>query len=427
MATAVVLTPLAIQRFSPGDYALWVLAVQVPSMIVAFDFGLGFSVVNRIGQAYRSPDGLAAVATELAGIRVLLRVAAGGWFVLGAALALAYSTSIAQSWPDVLHAAVALSLGLLCFAAGIPSSLWGRAQLAIEQGHRNALWEGVGKLATLVCSGAVLLWAPNLFLLIAAYMMPTTLFAWLNGRLFLRRHLDGLRGHPKVALKDAWRANRGSILYARFFVILQLGYVVGTAIDPYVLQFFSGATDVQYVSVLRRPFDALPMLTSLYSVALWPVFGRMYHARQWSRLWTGYGLTLSAAFLSTLAVGGALYWGRDPIYTYLGSGAVDIDAADVQWLVLQGVANSVFLISNMMLYAQDRVRRFALVNLVGTVLVLTSKVCAIQLGGVHAFVSVGACAYLVAVTIPTLVLAFHGLRADARRADELTHTRHFEP
>lgn len=408
--TMLVVTPLGIERLGPFDYGLWVLATQVPNIVVSPDLGLGQGVINGMAHVHRRDGNLSAERSRLNGLVKLLWVIAGTWFIVGVGASSIYvlvsGTPSASVWPLV----TAFVVSLACFTSGVPATVFARAQLAQENGHRSVLWEGAGKILTLVLCVAVLAFSPNLILLVLAYMLPTTLAMWSNAILFAKREYSQAPSDPTPSLRQALQQNKGLFGVGKYFVILQVCYVVGIAADPYIVNAMGSTRDVTYISVARRPYEMLPLVVSLYSTALWPVFARLHSAAQWQRLRkltvsVTAGGAMAVAFAGLLIVAFA-----NPIYSFLGRGQVNPTRADLLWITLHMSATVIVMVVSIYLNATGVIRIQAVIMVLATTAIVVGKVVVLSIADVHSFIGWSAASYVVFTAVPLTRLALRRLR-----------------
>lgn len=412
--TMLVVTPLGIERLGPFDYGLWVLATQVPNVVVSPDLGLGQGVINSMAHVQRRDGNLNAERSRLHGLVKLLWVIACTWFFVAVGASSIYvvasGTPSASVWPLI----TAFVVSLACFTSGVPATVFARAQLAQENGHRTVLWEGAGKVLTLVLCVAVLVFSPSLILLVLAYMLPTTLAMWSNAILYAKREFSPASSDPTPSLRQAFQQNKGLFGVGKYFVILQVCYVVGIAADPYIVNAMESTRAVTYISVARRPYEMLPLVVSLYSIALWPVFARLHSAGQWQRLrrlvvLVTAGGTMAVAFAGLLIVAFA-----NPVYSFLGRGQVNPTWADLLWITLHMSATVAVMVVSIYLNAIGVVRIQAVLMVLATTAIVVGKVVVLSIADVHSFIGWASASYVAFTAVPLTSLALRRLRPPAK-------------
>lgn len=402
--TAIALTPLALERLGPVEYAYWILATQIPSLMIAPDLGLGQGVINEMTDVHLREQSLRSQQKRLAGLVKLLAVVALVWFGLGTAVSVLYVLNVTSSDDAAWLLLTALAISLACFTSSIPATILARAQLAQELGHRALIWEGGSKIITLISSAATLLLFPNLLLLVLAYMLPLTAGVWLNALSFCRYEFGGAARERSPRLRHALAENRHVFKLGKYFVVLQICYVLSIALDPFLINALLSADDVTYFSVTRRPYEMLPLVVALFSTSLWPVFIRLRGAAQWRRLRvltfgvTGFG-GLAVAILGVLIT----FW-AGTIYSFLGRGFVDPSMSDLLWVALHVTASAVVMVLTVYLNSASIVRQQAMVMVGATVLVVAVKLVSLS-WGIHAFIAVSSASYVLAVALPISLLA----------------------
>lgn len=417
--TALVITPLAIAKLGVTEYGFWVLATQLPSMILSPDLGLTNGLVNELGPVHRREGGLASQRTRLHNVQRLLTVIALAWLLIGIVGIIAYA-GMSMAGDEAALLMITMGVGLFVFIAGIPPMVWTRAQLAQERGHEYVLMEGVGKAATLILSVAVLLLLPpSPVTLVMAYMVPTSAMAWFNAWRYRRREFPGTQAiNRKIPMSRVYRSERLLFRTGGLFVLMQLAYVIGTAIDPYIVGAFADADAVAYVNVLKQPFNVLPLVVTMAAPALWPMFQRLLEARQYSRVSR---LLLGATGGSALAMGFGsilLIVARDPIYGFLGAGQISPSVPDLVACGALVIASTVASILTPYLQAANLLKAQAIVLIAAAVTTAALKVLALSFYGLTAFLAISAAGYLVLTTLPLGILAARSLARKPAAADQ---------
>ena len=79
--TALLLTPLAIDRLGVTGYSIWVLALTVPNFVASPDLGISQGLVNRLSEAHLRDGSLVAEHGRLRDLtRLLASLASSGSF-----------------------------------------------------------------------------------------------------------------------------------------------------------------------------------------------------------------------------------------------------------------------------------------------------------------------------------------------------------
>ncbi|MCC7128583.1 MAG: hypothetical protein IT192_07195 [Microbacteriaceae bacterium] len=398
-----IVTPLGLNRLGVTEFAYWLLATYVTGLVVSPDLGLGNGIVNEFGRAHRRGGLLSEQAARIRGLMRILFLIALAWFCIGALIAIVYASFAEAELNNVLF--FSLVLGLFCYLSAIPASLVQRIQLSQEKANRSVLWEGIGKSVGLVTSLLILLLFPNLYLLIVAYMLPVSVSSWLNAYLFLKSHDISLVGRTP-ALISAFRANHATFQVGKWFVLMQISYLLVSALDLYVLNWLGSEKDVVYYNVTKRPFDLLVVLISMYAIALWPVFSRLNEVVTHRRNTKIYVSVLIASAAIVGLGGVAIILFGKPLYDYLGNGSVVPLAQDLIAFFVLAVSTSLVMICTNQLNAKDRIREQALIFLAGAVMIVVLKILAIALGDVHVFVSSSSYGYLIFIALPLLTASF---------------------
>ncbi|WP_029484080.1 lipopolysaccharide biosynthesis protein [Deinococcus marmoris] len=413
-----IVTPLAISRLGVLEYGLWALATLIPNLVTAPDLGIANGVVNEVARTHQRDGHLRSERRRLLGLKKLLGFIAVFWLALGAVGLAWYAFAGGADDVAPLKVYLALLLALTIYVIGIPPSLWNKVQLAQERGHEYLAWEGAGKVASLVASVLVLLLVPNLYLLIIATMLPVVVASLLNGWRYQRSALG-----PPVAgegrqqsIRLIFQENRAVFQAGKFFVIFQIAFLVGTAMDPFIIKHLLGTRDVAYLTLARRPFEALPLVVTLFSTALWPVFYRLNAANQVGQirrllLRIGSG---SAGLLAVLS--GIIILFAEPLYRYLGSGAVDIRVSDLVWIALYIASTTIVIVCNNYLNAMHLLRKQAFVQVTAAVIGIICKVISLRVGGLSAYLATASLVFILTALLPTLGLTLQHLRLRQQQA-----------
>lgn len=413
------ITPLGVSRLGLINYGIWVLATQLPNLLIAPDLGLGNGIINDLSSVHRQDGNLRSAHRTLVGLAKLLSVVAMAWLVLGVIGSVLYAQGAASNDSRV-RLLMALMASLVCFVSSVPATGWLRAQLAQERGHKGVLWEGAGKGLALVLSVIVLLVFPDPVLMVIAYLLPSSFAIWGNALAYIRKEFSGVAMHTTPSFMEAFRDNRHLFGVGGYFLILQLCYVASTAIDPYLVNSTLSISDVTYLSIARRPFDLLPLVVSLYSTALWPVFARLHGNSQRRKLrfavlgfagGGGSAVVLAGFLIVALAT---------PIYDYFGQGNVSLPTSDLVWLTLQTASGAMLLVITNYLYAISAVRTQVHLMVPATAIVLAVKVTVLlSTGSIHAFIIWGAIAYIGCIAAPMTMLALRRLSTSDGRQQRL--------
>lgn len=416
IVTALVMTPLALDRLGAVQYGYWVLATQIPNLIVSPDLGLGQGIINEVSEVQRREGTIASYHRRLLGLTKLLFAIAACWMVLGTGAITVYILAQAQADGPAWSLLTALVLGLACFTSGVPASVWARTQLAQETGHVSVLWEGAGKIITLASCILVLLFTHSLLLLVIAYLLPSSMTLWLNAFFYVRVQFPKTSYVTWPGLGEAFTSNRHVFHIGKYFLIMNICYVLGVALDPYLVNTLLSTRDVTYLNVTRRPYEMLPLVVALYSTALWPVFARLHREQALDKLRR---LAFGIALIGILFVIGAstlIIIFRASIYNFLGRGIVHPSLSDLLWVTLHISAMTGVLVLTSYLSAASVIREQAVVMVIGAMLALATKVFVLHHWGIHAFIASAALSYTIPVALPLSLLAmWHLLPGSSRR------------
>ncbi|OLV15848.1 lipopolysaccharide biosynthesis protein [Deinococcus marmoris] len=402
---ALLLTPLAISRLGIADYGIWVLATLIPTLILAPDFGITYGLVNEISKIFLKYRSIASQKLRLLNLNKLLKYIAFGWLSLGLIIAGFYtvqSGSGAQS-PRLF---VSLCLSLATFSISIPATLWARTQLGIERGHEALRWEGIGKLASFLISLLILLFVPNLYLFIIATLLPTTICAIINGFVFRNKTFGKSNQHRENldSLKQIMRDESELISSGHYFFIAQVAYLIGLALDPFIINYFLDSKEVAYYSIIRRPFDALPLIITLFSTGLWPVFNKLNEMNQIFQLRSIINRLFMFSIIMLFISSSLIILFKFYLYGFIGNNKITPYESDIFWIALQTLGVTIFIICNNYLYAVNLIKLQSIILLISACISVLIKIYVIERAGVHAYFSASAITYTTLTTIPVIYL-----------------------
>ncbi|WP_189093481.1 lipopolysaccharide biosynthesis protein [Deinococcus ruber] len=418
IVTTLVLTPLIIHTLGVTHYGFWFLATLISTVIAFPDFGISNGVINKIADLNRTTGSILKGITSILEVSYLLRVLAIFWFLLGSLMIFLYVRTLNHATQqDELLQTLLLSLGIFCL--GIPPTLWSRVQLALERGHESVIWEGVGKAAALFLSLIVLFIHPEIRWLTVATLLPPVVAAYCNGIFFTRRDMkNAYLSHKRKSLKETVVANLDILRTGGYFTVIQVAYILGFALDPFLIGRFGGVDQVSYVSVIRRPFDAFPLVITLFSTSLWPVFGRLQANSQFvqSRRLIISLCMWSAALIVIL--GGIVIVFQKPIYDLLGQSRFSVQSADLFWILLRTFAVTITIVQNNYMSAVNLVKRQALTQLTSGLISIVVVIPALYFGNIHVYLLVSSLIYFFFTLIPSLLISFGDINSKIKSSLE---------
>ncbi|WP_412030351.1 lipopolysaccharide biosynthesis protein [Deinococcus yunweiensis] len=408
--TAVVFTPIAIKQLGVNDYGLWSLAILIPNLVSSPDLGITYGIVNEMSRVFREEGNLRSQRERLLRLCQLLAVISFGWLLLGTVGLIWYSfgANRTSNMPSSYEFSVLL-LGLLVFILGIPASLWGRVQLAQERGHEYFRWEGIGKTIGFIGSLVILITMPNVYVLIIVFLLPSVLTAYLNARYYIIEQLGSL-SMPSWNLRKSIIENRAVFASGKYFLAFQITFLIGTAIDPFIVNALLSTKDVAYLSIARRPFDALPLAVTLFSTALWPVFFKLNSEDRVIEI-KSLLLRILAGSCGLICILSVLIIGfSEPIYRYLSQGKMIFSKADLIWISLQMISYTAILIFNNYANAVDLLKSQMWIQIVAAGVGVFAKVLALKYGGLSLYFFVSSAVYAVFALAPMAWLTFGHIR-----------------
>ena len=418
--STLVLTPLAIGRLGILEYGIWALATLIPNLVSSPDFGVTYGVVNEMAKVHREHGHLRGERERLLGLTRLLGLIALGWLTVGS-LGLAWYVfgGNVQTGLDPSLVYISLVTALAMFTLGIPPSLWGRVQLAQERGHEYVLWEGIGKVVSLGASLLVLLLAPSLVLLVIAALLPNALAAYFNAWQYVRTAL-GKQTEPSWPLSRVLQENRIVFGAGKYFFAFQVAYLIGNAVDPFLINKLLGTREVAYLTVARRPFEALPLAVTLFSTALWPVFNRMNAENRISDLRRVLVKLLvgSAGMLAILSIIIIVF--SSAIYGYLGQGKLEVEKIDLVWISIFYISTTCIMVLNSYMNAVDLLSKQMWVLIFSAVLGVVVKASSLRIGGISSYFFANSVTYIATALIPMAWIVFQHIRK--RSLDQVSLT-----
>ena len=186
---------------------------------------------------------------------------------------------------------------------------------------------------------------------------------------------------------------------------MEVAYLVGTALDPYLVGGVLGPSKVVYVNIAGRPFAFLPLFVMLFVPALWPVFARIHAQGNRGRLRSlVVGTALGGA--ASVCLGAVIIiLAREPIFGFLSAGQLQPSVIDLLSITLLGAASVVANVMSTLLNAIDGVRSQAIILVAAASVSLLLKFGALALGGITPYLATSAVTYVALTTIPLCILA----------------------
>lgn len=415
--STLVITPLAISQLGVVEYGIWVLAAMIPSLVASADLGITHGVVNHMSQVVRRDGTLQSEHENLQSIARLLNGVAVGWLLLGVMGIYFYvygMTGIPQTDQAAMFLALVVSLVIFCLS--IPPSLWTKVQLSQQQAHQYALWEALGKLVSLIASVLVLVFYPNLLLLVLTSLLPSALALHANGRYYVAKTFGAVQATGRKSVRDTLQDNYEVFASGKYFFAVQVAFLVGGVVDPFLINSFLGTEKVSYLSVLRRPFDALPLVITVFSTALWPVFNNMRAAPISGRLLRFVGLLMSGSLILLGVLAAIIFLFSEPIYSYLSGGVLQIQVADMIWFCIFIIASTMAIVAQNYLNAAGKIKIQAGIHVLAAVISMILKIHVLAYGSLQMYFIILALSYMILVTFPLLILMLIDVLQNEKRS-----------
>ncbi|WP_152550635.1 lipopolysaccharide biosynthesis protein [Deinococcus sp. RL] len=414
IVSTLALTPLIINKLGVTEYGIWFMATLVPTLIAFPDFGISNGIINKVSDLKRRTGSIARLIPNLLELEVLLRTVSLLWLVLGSAALFMY----VQSYNEVAQRGVLLEtllLSLAIFCLGIPPALWARVQLGLERGHESITWEGVGKAGALGCALLVLLHHPEIRLLTIATLLPPVLASYANAFLFRRSNLQEAKSRDRSrGIRTILTANMETLRTGGYFTLIQVAFVLGFALDPFLIGQFSTVDTVSYVSVIRRPFDALPLVITLFSTALWPVFNRLQAEHQFLRIRRLIIVLILSSTTLILTASSVLVVFKDGVYNFLGQNSFEIAQQDLMWVAVKTWSITMVIILNNYMSAVGLVKQQALIQFASAAVSLIVVIYFLRTDGISSYLVATAIIYLLLTLVPMSIVSLNNINMKIR-------------
>lgn len=405
--STIILTPLIIGNLGNTGYAIWFLSTLIPTVIAFPDLGISNGVINRVTIIFRKEGNIDSLTGTLKDLQSILVFLGLFWLIIGTVAILAYcSLAFKNPEPIFLHS---LWLALLIFCLGVPPVLWSKVQLALERGHENVVWEGIGKVSALILSLAVVNFSLDVRYLVITTLFPPVFFLYVNAWIFTSKLPNNfLSNHDTIRNKIG--KNIEIIKDGGYFTLIQLAFVLGFALDNFLIGYFLSMDAVSYSSILRRPFDALPLVVTLFSTALWPVFNRLQASGQYRKsIFVLSGLFIWSGILISLLSYIIFYW-REEIYGFLGNNNIDISKWDIFWVSFKTLIVTLTIIIQNYISAIGLIKQQAWIQISSAVASLAVVIYFLSRNDLGGYFFATAIAYTLLNFIPMLLTAILNVR-----------------
>lgn len=302
MILSAVSVPVVARSLHPDDYAVYVLATSVSSVLPFVELGVGLSMVTTIAQALGRRDG-EAVRHSVASATVMTVTLA---LLVAAAWSLAFghvdwSHALGLSTAPESEVRLSLHLVVLSLCLGLPASLGFRVLFSQQ---RTGLVAWLQFAGTVFSTAAAVVTAaagggPAAF--VAAMLFPPIAVSVVTTAVILKRNplfrpaLGYARRHEAIDL-----LRLGSV-----FSVQQFAITMGSQIDTVVIARAEGAPQVATYGVAARLATVAGQLANAAFVSLWPAFGEAYGRGDhvWIRRTLQRALVAAAALAAIFIVG----------------------------------------------------------------------------------------------------------------------------
>ncbi len=313
----ILVLPVFVRYLGVNRYGLFETVSSLAVWIGLSNFGLGFGLRNRLMDCHISGDQLLArkyVSTLFSFMSILFCV------LLGAVTLI----TLLIPWVSIFHAQGISSLTELRWAVftaltvpllGMTISYAPSIYTAYQEIHRQNLWEGIGKIATVTAcllvpttslgiSGAILALAGTSVIVALANEM----WLWFVAKPWLR---------PSFALFD--RTLLRALVHDGFLLfILQSAAVALFQVDRVVIALFRSPREVAEYAAVNRCFMLAYGGFLLVLGPLWPAYGEAFRRGdiQWCTRKLRLSLVIGLGCLATTMI--VLLTLRQPIFSLLG-------------------------------------------------------------------------------------------------------------
>lgn len=399
ITTALITVPLTLNYLGTERYGLWMTISSVIAMLVFADFGIGNGLMNAISEALGTDDRDAMRSHVSNALIVLLCIAAA----ISAFFFICYP---AVHWGEffnvktpvaIREAGPAMATFVVCFAAGVPSSIVHRVQLGLQQGFLSSIWQAFGSVLGLMATLLVIRLEAGLPWLVLSLAGAPVISLLLNSIFFFfRQRRDLLPDFASVSRAGMNRILRGGML----FFVLQLAVSLGFASDNIILAKMLGNESVAQYSVLARLFEGILMIIGIVFTPLWPAYGeaKARGDRSWIKktLYRSMAATLVLTFAASLFVV-AFYKG---IFTFwIGTQIVfsfGLVALYAFWMILKGLGTTY----SMFLNGMNAIRLQFMIASTFTVFSIIAKIFLVNKYGVNGLIIALICTYTLFVVLP---------------------------
>lgn len=419
--TTLIMTPLIVEKFGITRYAVWFMSTLISTIVSFPDFGISNGIINKVANSNRNSNNILSMSITLKNLNFLLKLIAVFWLLIGVLAIFLYSENY-DSTINRDEFRNGMLLSLLIFVVGIPPSLWSRVQLGLERGHEAVMWEGIGKTLSFLLSGVIIFFYPNMYLLITATLLPNVITSYINEHLFTRSSLPNInsKNQKRQSLLNIIRENIITIKMGGYFTVIQIAYLFGFALDPFIIGQFMKIEAVSYFSIIRRPFDALPLVITLFSTALWPIFNRLYAEKKLQKAKKIIIQLIVISVISIVFLSLLITVFRDRVFGYLGNNTIDPQIVDLFWIALKTIAISIVIILNNYMNAVEIIERQAKIQISSAIVSFIVVLYVLRFNNLQIYFATSSIIYVLLTLIPMIYVSFSDMRRRIRSAKEIS-------
>lgn len=375
----IVIVPLLLNAYGVELFGLWSAVLSITSFLAFADFGIGNGLLNAFAsKTETADDSRVQDAFSSAWFTMLVIAALIGMVGLAVVHIAPWGTLFGlRTHEQEAIATRSVAIVVICFAAGMPTSLARRINLGHHEAHLAHLYTIIGLLLGLVL---VIAGAKN------GVPLSTALCFYLLGPIIANvantlTELYIRRPHLRPSLSRWTKAQSTDLLSAgTVFVALQLMAVCGMFLDTAIIANQAGVEEAAKYALAAR-YLAITQLAALAAVPLWPAFGRAIAMKQisWARRTVRIYTALSV--MSSFLVGALLIVTSNKFLPMLSSDLIAVDRPLLLSVLLFYVFNAHHAAVSSFLNNSTTVKKTVKAFFVATVVAIILKVLGIYVLG----------------------------------------------
>jgi len=351
IVTSLLSVPMAMNYMGVEGYGLWMAVSSLIMFLGVADGGIANGVINVIARlsassAYVEMRGVVSSAFFLL---LLISIAC---FLLFLSVALFVPWNEILGVSDSIPSSDVLVMVLIVagvFFANFSLGLVAKVQRAMQEGHLEHLWAGVGSLLSLLFMFMAIQINAGLLWVVASFLCGTSVAFVLSNIAYFFYMKKKIR--PTISLLKLKYVKEVAGVGFLFF-ILQLSSAVGFESDNILIANILGASAVAEYAVTMKLFLFIPLMVSFALMPLWSAYGEAFANGDvaWVKVTFLKSIKMALFVCIPLAILMALmgdviinYWVGDSIRPSMG---LIIGAA--LWAVLMTLGNALAMFLNAM-------------------------------------------------------------------------------